>query len=64
MKCITTEEYDEDEQIEWQEWKTFKEKDKEEKIKGISITKKTTQDGMIKELKETFHLAVKKYKAH
>ena len=42
MKCITTEEYDEDERIEWQEWKKFKEKDKEEKVKGISITKKTT----------------------
>ena len=69
MKCITTEEHDENERIEWQEWKTIKEKrtikkDKEEKVKGISITKKTTQDGMIKELKENFHLAVKKYKAH
>ena len=69
MKCITTEEHDENERIEWQEWKTIKEnrtikKDKEEKIKEISITKKTTQGGTIKELKENFHLSVKKYKEH
>lgn len=45
MKCIPTKVHVENEKIKWQKWKTIKEnrtikKDKEEKVKGISITRK------------------------
>ena len=45
MKCIPTKDHVENEKIKWQKWKTIKEnrtikKDKEEKVKGIPITRK------------------------
>ena len=69
VNIVQTKRHDEDEEIIWHEWKTVKEnrtikKDKQTNIKGVTITKKVTKCGTIKNLKETFQSDIKRYKKH
>ena len=66
---VQTKQHDENQEIKWQEWTTVKEnraikRDKETKVKEITITKKVLICSTIKDLREKFQIDIMKYKKH